>query len=184
MRDLWFISDTHFGHEKILGFKDDSGNIIRKFPSIEDHDNHIIEKWNSTIKPRDIVYHLGDVFQGQKSNFLKIFSTLHGSKRLLLGNHDDGKFMAKSGQFQKVNLWRMFRDHGILAGHVPFHESALKLKTDRPLLNVHGHIHHNLSPTVNHFNVSCEAIDYTPIHIDEITHFIKWNKSTITGETK
>jgi calcineurin-like phosphoesterase family protein len=71
-KDIWVISDTHLSHENILKFTDsDTGDLIRGhlFDNVDQMDEFILEKWNSTIKEGDIVYHLGYVFIGRKERF-------------------------------------------------------------------------------------------------------------------
>lgn len=171
MKNIWLISDTHFLHRNILTFKDENGNLIRgsKFSSVEEMDQYMIDQWNSVVKPGDIVYHLGDVMMGDKESFKKLWPKLVGQKRLVVGNHDDIPWLSSGGFFKKVMMWRRFDEFGLLLTHVPIHESGLwDYKRDRPLTNVHGHIHHHPAPTYRHRNVSVEAIDYRPINIEEL----------------
>jgi len=179
-RDIWLISDTHFCHSNILNFTDAfTGKHIRPGYDDVDHMNeHMIELWNSTVKQGDIVYHLGDVAMGpdHKEWMAKNFNRLHGSKRLLVGNHDDVKFLASGGWFQKVGLWRQFTEYNLLLSHVPLHEmSASRGRPDAQIkmVNVHGHIHQNPSPPGAYINMSVEAIDYTPVHIEDIAQQAK-----------
>jgi len=139
---------------------------------------YMIEKWNSVVKPGDIVYHCGDVVIGPKDKFLPLFKRLNGSKRLIVGNHDDIKFMAKKELFTKIMMWRMFREFGLLLSHVPLHESSLRRGppghehdpeyNKNMLLNVHGHIHQNESPPGPYRCVCVEQIDYTPVNIEDL----------------
>lgn len=173
MRDIWVISDTHFGHENILKFRDENDELIRGklFESVEEMDEIMIQQWNKYVKPGDKVYHLGDVFFGPKDDFIKKWKRLNGQKRLILGNHDDAKFFARHELVAKINMWRMFPEHGLLLTHVPIHDTVLfegRFKDFDKALNVHGHIHQNPSPTEKHKCVCVEHIDYTPIHIEDI----------------
>jgi len=178
-RDIWIISDTHFVHENILSFTDNDGNLIRPgFDSVDHMNEYMIEKWNSVVKPGDIVYHCGDVVIGPKDKFLPLFKRLNGSKRLIVGNHDDIKFMAKKELFTKIMMWRMFREFGLLLSHVPLHESSLRRgppgheydpeHNKNTLLNVHGHIHQNESPPGPYRCVCVEHVDYTPVNIEDL----------------
>lgn len=36
------------------------------------------------------------------------------------------------------------------------------------VMNVHGHIHQNNSPSHRHINISVEKTDYKPVNIDEL----------------
>lgn len=179
-RDIWVISDTHFRHKNILTFRDSTtGKLVRgdDFKDVDEMDEHMIERWNSVVKQGDIVYHLGDVVMGDQEWFKKNWPRLHGSKRLIVGNHDDIKFFASGGFFQKVSMWRMFPEFGLMLSHVPLHESGLLRLVDKngkypedaeTLLNIHGHIHQNPSPDGPYRNVSVEAINYTPVNIEEL----------------
>lgn len=164
VKDIWVISDTHFQHYNMIHkFK------TRPFDTTEEHDEKLIENWNSVVKPGDKVYHLGDVTFGDKERYIgSIHSRLHGQKRLIVGNHDDVKFLAP--YFAKVMLWRMFPDWGLLLTHVPVHPSTLGENrfTGVPMKNVHGHIHQNPSPPGPYKCVSVEQINYTPINIEEL----------------
>lgn len=52
--NIFFISDTHFGHSNILNFKREDGSPLRDYSSIEEHDEYLIQRWNSTVKATDI----------------------------------------------------------------------------------------------------------------------------------
>ena len=73
-----FIADTHFGHEAM--------SVMRGFKTVEEHDNYIVEKWNSVVKRKDLTYILGDVTM-EKSSY-EILDILNGKKNVILGNHD------------------------------------------------------------------------------------------------
>ena len=172
-RDIWLISDTHFFHKNILTFTDKEGSYFRGdlFSDVDHMNETMVENWNRVVKEGDYVYHLGDVMMGPKEDFKKLWPRLKGSKRLIVGNHDDIKFLSSGAFFKKVLMWRIFKEHGLVLTHAPLHESSFKFRTnssEKPILNVHGHIHQNKSPTKFHVNVSVEAIDYTPIHIEEV----------------
>lgn len=174
MRNIWVISDTHFNHENILKFIDGTtGRQIRpKFDSVEQMDEFMIENWNTSIKNGDLVYHLGDVFIGDREKFKKIWPKLNGSKRLVVGNHDDIKFLCAGGFFKKVYESRIFRHERLIFTHRPAHETQMEVGAapglGTKLFNVHGHIHQNPSPPGAYFNVSVENTNYKPVHIDEL----------------
>jgi calcineurin-like phosphoesterase family protein len=180
MSNIWVISDTHFQHENLLRFKDSEGNLVRghRFSSAKEMDDHMIDRWNNVVKPGDKVYHLGDVFFGDKESFQKLWPKLHGQKRLIVGNHDDIKYLSSGGFFSKVHMWRMFPEFGLVLSHVPLHQNSTMyygskdkgslLAEPKQLLNVHGHIHQNASPPGPYKNVCVELIDYTPVNIEEL----------------
>lgn len=172
MARIFIISDTHFGHHNILNFTATDGSKIRTFQDTAHMDEHMVECWNDTVNNDDIIYHLGDVYFGQGH---EVLPRLKGRKRLILGNHDNGKDQNLLKHFQKISLWRMFPEYGVLLTHVPAHPSAFEYKN---MKNIHGHIHQNTTMTLNedgtqvpdlrYINVSVEKIDYTPVSLESL----------------
>lgn len=81
----FYISDTHFGHARILELSK------RPFRSIQEHDEVIVKRWNDVVRPDDWVYHLGDFALGIDANSHRVealFKQLNGEKFLVIGNHD------------------------------------------------------------------------------------------------
>ena len=173
-KDIWVISDTHLSHENILKFNDSiTGKPVRShlFDNVDQMDEHMLEKWNSVVKQGDIVYHLGDVFMGSRERFTQQWPKFNGSKRLIVGNHDDIKFLSSGGFFKKVHMWRKFTEYNIIMSHVPLHEMSVARgapNNQNLMVNVHGHIHQNSSPPGRYINVCVEAIEYTPVHIETL----------------
>ena len=194
-RNIWITSDTHLSHSNILKFTDSTtGELIRgnRFSNVDEMDQCILDNWNSVVNPGDIVYHLGDV-TFDKEKFAKMWPRFNGSKRLIVGNHDDIKFMSSGGFFKKVQMWRMFSEFGLILSHVPLHITSMyRGAVDRPLYGIHGHIHQNSSPIGPYRNVCVEMTDYTPVHIEDLalkgqSYFnTQWetDKEKITTETK
>jgi calcineurin-like phosphoesterase family protein len=78
----FYVADTHFGHEMILG------HCNRPFNSVPEMDRFMIEAWNSVVRDDDIVYHLGDFGLCDPEYATWAFHQLKGRKVLILGNHD------------------------------------------------------------------------------------------------
>ena len=163
MRDIWVISDTHINHANMLRFLDNKKQIFRPFSCVEEMNERIVAGWNSVVKDQDVVYHLGDVYLGNGKEANAILHQLKGRKRLVLGNHDNGKDQLLQKHFQKISLWRMWPEFGVLMTHIPVHPSNL-----RGLRNVHGHIHQNDSPGPEYFNACVEKLQYVPVNIEEL----------------
>lgn len=157
MADIFVTSDTHFHHENIIKY------CNRPFKNAYEMDEVLVENWNKVIKPLDKVYHLGDVFMhsNHRKDFLK---RLNGKKRLIVGNHDDIKNPELHRYFQKIYLWRVFKEFNMVLTHVPLHRDSFR-KVD---YNVHGHTHNNGSPSEEYRCVCVELTNYTPVHIEEV----------------
>lgn len=159
--NIWLVSDTHFGHENIIKYCD------RPFSSVHEMNETLVENWNSVVKPNDHIWHLGDVYfpKGFKDGSAReFFKRLNGHKRLILGNHDNGQDQVLHSVFEKIVLWRDWKEHGLLMTHIPLHPNNI-IKDRR---NVHGHIHQNKSPDKQYINVCVEHTDYKPVNIDSI----------------
>ena len=170
-RDIWVTSDLHYNHANILDFKDSDGNKSRNFETVDLMNECLLDNWNSVVKTGDYVYHLGDTFFGDKEKFKTDWPKFNGSKRLIVGNHDDIKFLSSGGFFKKVQFWRIFKEHNLLLHHVPLHISSLLRHDTYPLFQIHGHTHTNGSPSVGPYKSVCvELTDYTPVHIEELQH--------------
>lgn len=50
MTRQFVIADTHFMHKNIVKFLDNDGKVARDFPSVEDHDAHLVKCWNSVVR--------------------------------------------------------------------------------------------------------------------------------------
>ena len=140
----------------------------RSYENVDQMTDDLIAKWNTIITKHDTVYHLGDVLFGHdKEKWLaENFTKLNGKKHLVLGNHDNPKFLAP--YFKSIKLWTELP--GMVLSHAPLHEQTLneshRFKDN--ILNVHGHIHTNACPPGPYKCVSVEQINYTPLNIEDI----------------
>ena len=175
MSKIYLISDTHWLHDNIIGYCDRP----------EDHQRLMIKNWNDTVREEDIIFHLGDIAAGMKGRedlLIKIFSKLKGHKHLIKGNHDrkpDQWYIDNLG-FESVEQSLVMGD--ILLCHYPIRtneysksKEVLKVEDLKRTIEkfdikhiIHGHVHQRTTDLPNHYNVSVEAIDYTPIEINDL----------------
>lgn len=162
-RNIFVVSDTHFNHANILKFLDKDGKVFRPFVSVEEMNEIMIDRWNAVVRDEDIIYHLGDVYltSGKEAN--AILHRLRGRKRLILGNHDNGRDQLLQKHFQKITIWRVWKEYEMIFSHVPMHEMSMKGYT-----NVHGHIHQNDSPDGPYVNVCVEKTNWAPVCVEDI----------------
>ena len=168
MARVFFIADLHLSHTNMA--------IKRGFATVEEHDEHIIEKWNSVISKRDIVYILGDVTM-EKSAPYHLLDRLNGTKHVVLGNHDRRQDIKKLlGYVDSVA--GMVQYKGIMLTHCPIHPMELDYQFKH---NIHGHIHEKVVmidrdnwgeieqvPDERYYCVSCERVDYLPKTLEEL----------------
>lgn len=170
---IYFIADTHFSEENIMRYEN------RPFKDIEEMNQRMIENWNNIVKAEDIVYMLGDF--GAEGHEADILRQLNGIKYLVKGNHDikSNDYYRQAG-FQEVYdkpvIWKNFW----ILSHEP-----LYVNENMPYANLFGHVHNSpLYKTYSsqHYCVSVERINYTPISFDEIALKIKSGKGNMTGD--
>lgn len=167
MSEVYFISDSHFGHKGILSFP--STKPFRPFDSIEEHDEELVKRWNETVSPKDIVWHMGDFCFGKRN--IDIAGRLNGSKRLVMGNHDMYAVEDYLKYFDRVFGCAEYK--GMILSHMPVHPSQFP----RYYLNVHGHLHTNHilkedgKKDNRYFNVSCENTGLKPLPLDEVYNY-------------
>lgn len=136
MPATFLVSDTHFGHEKTCTvFRREDGSPLRPFASAEEMDEEMVKRWNERVRPKDKVYHLGDVVINRK--FLSVLGRLNGDKVLIRGNHDIFKLEDYTTYFRDIRGYDV--KNGMILSHIPVHvESLARFGT-----NIHGHLHAN-----------------------------------------
>ena len=135
MKNIFFISDTHFGHANMLKFTNYDGTLMRPFNSVEEVDELMIENWNNVVKPNDRIYHLGDVCY-HCGNRDQIMSRLNGKKVLIKGNHDRDQLGWYMKYFDDIR-GTVHIDGNYLLSHFPIHPDS----KGRFVRGLHGHIH-------------------------------------------
>lgn len=163
----FFISDTHFFHENLLG---DNDFAPRLFETVEEMNQQLIAGWNQVVKAADSVYHLGDVamhpkYEKGNPEILAQLEQLNGKIIFIKGNHDSRAFFnylaahdpghlegAKKFEFHDVGAIVKFNHHQYYLTHYP-----MLLGKTLNIRNLHGHIHHYSMPIAEDINVGVDA---------------------------
>jgi len=165
----FITADLHLGHENICNGKLEG---TRPFVDYQEMDEAIVENWNSRVRPRDIVYVLGDVAFGiTKRDSLRHLPRMNGSKVLVMGNHDYRADIFVD-YFAKIMAYKDLKIAGrkVVMSHIPIHPVCL----DRWDLNLHGHLHGNTIEGDNRYIcVSMEQNKYHPFSEMEIESIIE-----------
>jgi calcineurin-like phosphoesterase family protein len=135
MPAVFLVSDTHFGHAGVCKFLRSDGSKLRPWDDPEEMDEEMVKRWNETVRPKDKVYHLGDVVINRRA--LKTLGRLNGEKVLIKGNHDIFKLEDYTPYFKDIRGYHVM--HGMILSHIPVHEESLA----RFGTNIHGHLHYN-----------------------------------------
>lgn len=156
MSRVYFISDLHLGHKSIINWSREQ----RGRPNtIHEHDQWIVDQWNSVVNKKDKVFVLGDVCFDMKSMYM--LDDMYGEKVLIRGNHDKYHLTVYLRYFRDVQGFVKYKD--VWLSHSPIHPLELRGKK-----NVHGHVHNQPIPDDNYISVCVEALNGVPISYDEI----------------
>ena len=182
------IKDQKFGLQVILTSKfcHDRAFVYepRGFSCIGDMDEAIVERWNSVVKPEDIVYHLGDVMLNDNDKGMEYLKKLNGEIHLLRGNHDTNSRISlyaaapnvvSTGDYATVIKYGKY---SFYLSHYPTLTSNLEnsASLSQHVINLFGHTHqmgnfYNDIPFMYH--VGMDSHNCTPVNIDQVIEDIK-----------
>jgi len=166
---IFLTSDLHFGQRNIIRL-----GKGRPFDNIQEHDQALIDNWNSVVKAGDLVYVLGDFsIETNIDNIRKPLSKLCGQKILILGNHDHKKVHL---QLRMEKLWQAVYEYtsikAIMEGdqkvyfrlfHMPILEfdGAFKnWRKNEKYIHAYGHIHN-----ANNYDEIYKTLGFPAVHI-------------------
>jgi calcineurin-like phosphoesterase family protein len=151
---IYVISDLHLSHKNMA--------IKRNFASVEEHDQCVIDGWNSVVNKGDTVYLLGDVTMEKKAPY-PLLKQLKGYINVVLGNHDRRQDVLELLKYVN-SVSSCIKKSNCILTHIPIHPSQL----ERFNKNIHGHLHEEVISDVRYFNVCCEQLDYKPVELNKI----------------
>lgn len=195
MSNIWFTSDTHFGHTNIVkGVSKWTEGGMRDFKTLEEHNEYLISQFNKYVKKEDVLYHLGDWSFGGIENIWNFRKRLNIEQiHLMFGNHDHhiennrtlpnvlnprgAKNIFSSTQYvydNKIGSTSFFLSH---------YAHRIWNKSHHGKIHLYGHSHDSLDkhpnkPWGKSMDVGIDSAkrilgEYRPFHIDEILKIMK-----------
>ena len=147
----FWTSDLHFSHPLMCRTRD--------YPTVEAHDEAIIQQWNKQVSEGDEVWILGDLTLKKLHQVEHLLARLSGTKKLVLGNHDvahplmrgwEGQWEKAQQHFSFVGTMATVRLEGetVLMSHFPYtadHTAEARYTQyrlpDEGNFLLHGHTH-------------------------------------------
>lgn len=177
-KNIYFTSDTHFGHTNILKYCDRLSKM--NIETIEEHDDTLMKMWNNMVQENDLVFILGDLcFYGPKKAE-ELIRKLNGHKILIKGNHDvfiENKKFDKSlfeyiDDYMEIN----YKGQKIILMHYPIQSFKHMCKEEHSYLHFFGHIHNSkvIIPEKS-CNVGVDVNDFRLISIEDAINKAKCN---------
>ena len=201
--NIWFTSDTHYGHKNIVSGVTDWRNAeglvpmdqVRNYPDIETMNEHMVENINNNVEANDWLIHLGDWSFGGFDKIKEFRDQINCHNIvLILGNHDhhiqrDVKGFAKLfkhiANYEELKITSSSRPSNMMVlCHYPIiswnqmHHGSFML---------HGHQHlRGDSKFGNGKRMDiglCGSDEFRPYHITEIVdHLSERQYNSITNE--
>jgi len=173
MSNIWFTSDTHFGHANVIKYS------RRPWVAVDKMNEGLIERWNSKVKPNDTVYHLGDFCLTMRTELIDNWlGKLNGHIRLIRGNHDNWVRRFERLDNQHKIKWirdyaeRTFMVDGVKYKFILFHFPLLTWhQSQHGSIMVHGHCHgslDHLNVDVKRMDVGVDPNDWHPVQLEDI----------------
>lgn len=160
----WFLSDTHFGHAKIIEYS------RRPFASVEEMDAELIRRYQSCVQPHHVVMFVGDVFLCTRERAAEIMKQLPGHKYVVLGNHDwTASSMIKVG-FEwagKESTTRFPRGRWARVRHRPI------VDCENWMPVIHGHTHSLNRRDREMIHVGVDAWNYYPVARQDVEDLLE-----------
>jgi len=160
---IWFTADLHFLHPKIC-------KICSRPVREEDHDQWLIDRFNSVINKHDQLFILGDVSMGNLAKTDKLLDQMNGEKYLILGNHDES--IKNSTRFKhKTQIYdfnfdsKSYHNIHLVLCHYPMLSWNRKVHGSGHLF---GHVHGRVSGVGLSFDIGVDANEYMPLNLEQI----------------
>lgn len=163
--ETFFTSDTHFYHHGIITL------CKRPYVDAEAMNEALVTNWNNTVKPDDVVFHLGDVIFSRN---LDIVAKLNGTKVLVHGNHDNVEKLTP--YFDAVMHYHEMKieGHKVVMFHYPIEDWNGKFHGS---IHLHGHSHGRARNIPNRMDVGVDGFGakkgYRPVSFKEIIEEMK-----------
>ena len=174
---IWFTSDLHLGHTKVLEFAG------RPWETIEEMNDALIGKINTHVAANDTLYILGDYsFKIPVEDAYALRKRINCSDiHLVPGNHDKDwtrKEVADAFVVEPMITTNKVFDgrQKIVLSHFPLADWP---SMRRGSWHLHGHIHScgtdyngfNLRQGVMRFDVGVDANGFAPVSLDELAEW-------------
>jgi len=191
MAELFVTADQHIHHKMVVLYTrrepfivpnpdynpDLPKNIKTNWPEtvlLDDHDDFMIDSWNSVVGKKDDVIVVGDYIWNREMHY---FNRMNGRKHIVIGNHDkvSKKYLDKFESAQKYLdnftsaneiLSKTFeKRYRVIFSHCPYLSWP---GSNWGSWNFHGHCHGRLKeyPDVLRTDVGVDVWNYKPVHID------------------
>jgi calcineurin-like phosphoesterase family protein len=189
-QQLFFTSDTHYSHSNICSATTNwsvNDGYARKFDSLQDMNQRLVDNINNMVGEDDILIHLGDWSFGGFDKIEEFRSQINCKNiHLVLGNHDHHIERNKEGV---QDLFSSVQNYLRLEVRRPINKATVERFTficmhypiashhdmNQGVIHLHGHVH--LPPHLRigkgkSLDVGVDGNGLEPISLDEIVELM------------
>lgn len=185
-QQLFFTSDTHYSHSNICSATTNwsvNDGYARKFDSLEDMNQRLVDNINNIVGEDDILIHLGDWSFGGFDKIEEFRSQINCKNiHLVLGNHDHHIERNKEGiqrlfssvqQYLRLDVRRPINKATVekftfVCMHYPI---ASWHDMNQGVIHLHGHVHLPVDLRLAEgkaMDVGVDGNELEPISMDEV----------------
>lgn len=162
---VFFTADTHFDQERTRVLS------RRPYKTTEDMTVDLINKWNTTIKPDDLVFHLGDFGNYEDRQYL------NGKIILICGNYESGISDDELLSYGFDEVYRETYNIKYNGNIITMQHEPRKIKDQRHLsesgiINLYGHVHKLCMVKECGLCVSTDCHNFRPIDFETIEFYV------------
>ena len=178
--NIWFTSDTHFGHANIAGPKISTWKEgYRNFNSVQEMNDALVKIINAVVGEDDILYHLGDwSFGGVHNIYYFRRALICKNIHLILGNHDqhitDKVIKFHDTEFNPLDLFASVQSVttqkiGKTGFHLSHYSHQVWPGSHKGTLHLFGHSHGTIKGIGKSMDVGIDTHpEFRPYHIYEV----------------
>jgi len=195
--EIWHTADHHLMNMNIIEY------CNRPYQDPLEMSEDLIDRWNSLVSSKDIVYYHGDFAMGKIAESLPMGNRLNGWRKYMIdwgGNHD--RTFHKSGrekwklkyeeagfEFIGVDRSHYWNDIQIKLSHFPYygdHTEEERFLDHRPIDDgswlIHGHVHDLYRQRGRMINVGVDAWNGYPVNFKTIQSMIMAGENDLPAE--
>jgi calcineurin-like phosphoesterase family protein len=186
--NIWFTSDTHYGHNNIVSgvtkWRNEDGEVpfdaVRNFPDVETMNDMMVDNINKLVEENDYLIHLGDWSFGGIERVTEFRERINCKNIvLMLGNHDHHiqkekhlqKLFTHVTHYEELKVTQKHDSHKFILCHYPI-ISWNNQRNGAYMLHGHQHLKGDrrfCDRQEKRMDIGlCGSPEFRPYHIDEL----------------
>ncbi len=172
---IWFSADYHLSHENIMKY------CHRPFKTVEEMNDTILNNVKNLVKPKDILYFLGDLSFNAKiaRETLIELKTLGLEIHFVLGNHDHNNIVKIAEEY--CTSVSILKDIKIQDQLITLCHYAMRVwnKSHFNAWQLYGHSHGEVPPLGKQHDVGVDNNNFKPVSYEELIELMNKRQNNL-----